>query len=90
MNAHALVGNRFQRASPPHSLWQVEQVVNDLEGLPHARLVNVDSPADSRMISASTLVNRNFYKPVDNSGRVVQEREAPVTRLIRMLTCFFA
>ena len=76
------IGDRFRLACPPHYLWEVEGVTRDLEGLPHARLVRVDFPKESRMVATDTLKDKRFFEAVDDTARAAANSGiAPLRRL---------
>lgn len=53
------------------SNWEVRSIVVPIEDLPHAHLVNVNDPGDIRMVSCSTIANRQYFELTRRSGRSV-------------------
>jgi hypothetical protein len=52
-------------------IWRVKSICDTAMRMPHARLVNVRDPLETRTISCRTLINRAFYELVESG---VQER----------------
>lgn len=59
------LGQRFQEANNPRSLWEVEFVYNDGHGVPHARLRNLQTKVDARTYSCSVILDKQRFVPVD-------------------------
>ncbi|MCP4328558.1 MAG: hypothetical protein GY791_09005 [Alphaproteobacteria bacterium] len=81
------IGHRFQSKSPPNYLWQVDGLRTDYRGLAHARLIRVDDPLDSRVISAAALQSDDLYVALDAIQRE-DVHSQPVTPLLRLFGTF--
>ncbi len=45
-------------------VWEVESIYQTATGIPHARLVNVRDPHETKTISCRVLADDNFYRLV--------------------------
>ncbi len=45
-------------------VWEVESIYQTAAGIPHARLVNVRDPLETKTISCRVLADDNFYRLV--------------------------
>ncbi len=90
MKQNIEIGARFQRISPPHHLWEVEDLIDDHDGLAHARLIRIDCPKEYRVLAAETLANGRTYRRVDEDGAKKTVERAPLNGVMRFFTIFFA
>jgi len=90
MNSQIEVGTRFQKAAPPHFVWEVTTIVADPEGLPHARLARVDSPSETRVISLQMLGQGQEYQrlPDGSADPVLVRAASPAPGWRRILHSF--
>lgn len=58
------LGQRYQEADKPRSLWEVEFVYQDGHGTPHARLRNIDTQVDARTYSCAVIMDTRRFKPI--------------------------
>ncbi len=56
-----VAGQRFQQADSS-SVWEVQSLTKDGEGIPHARLTRVGDNTDIKMISVAALRDSRLYK----------------------------
>ncbi|MDH3472727.1 MAG: hypothetical protein OEM59_03455 [Rhodospirillales bacterium] len=52
-------------------IWRVKSICDTAMRMPHAQLVNVKDPLETRTVSCRTLINRAYYELVESG---VQER----------------
>ena len=60
-------GQRYtQRLSMQHrtAVWKVGSILSSTLAIPHARLINVQDPLQTKTISCTTLVDRVYYQLV--------------------------
>lgn len=50
------------------SVWQVGSVKTDSATIPHAQLVNVEDPLQTKTISCVTLINRIYYELINDAA----------------------
>ena len=50
-------------------MWEVETIYEDAAHIPHARLVNIRDPLDTRTVSCGALTNRKDYELVADPPR---------------------
>ncbi len=63
-------GQRYaQRPSLPQraKVWKVGSISN-VVAVPHARLINVEDPLQTKTISCATLCNRTYYELIADSA----------------------
>ncbi|HVI52375.1 MAG TPA: hypothetical protein VM661_14280 [Candidatus Sulfotelmatobacter sp.] len=58
-----LVGQRYQQAESS-TVWEVQGLTKDGEGIAHARLTRVGDPTAAKMLSISALRDPRLYKLV--------------------------
>lgn len=58
------LGQRFQEAENPRSMWEVEFVYTDGHGVPHARLRNIMTRVDARTYSVAVITDTKRFRPV--------------------------
>ena len=46
------------------SVWKVGSILSNVVAVPHARLVNVEDPFQTKTISCTTLANKLYYELV--------------------------
>ncbi len=64
-------GQRYtQRLSMQHraAVWKVGSILSSTLAIPHARLINVQDPLQTKTISCTTLVDRVYYELVAESA----------------------
>ncbi len=64
-------GQRYaQRLSMQHrtAVWKVGSILSSTAPIPHARLINVRDPLQTKTISCTTLVDRLYYELVAESA----------------------
>ena len=64
-------GQRYaQRLSMQHrtAVWKVGSILSSPLPIPHARLINVQDPLQTKTISCTTLVDRMYYQLVSESA----------------------
>ena len=64
-------GQRYtQRLSMHHrtAVWKVGSILSSTVAIPHARLINVQDPLQTKTISCTTLANRMYYQLVAESA----------------------
>ncbi len=64
-------GQRYaQRLSMQHraAVWKVGSILSSTVPIPHARLINVQDPLQTKTISCTTLVDRMYYQLVSESA----------------------
>ena len=64
-------GQRYaQRLSTQHraAVWKVGSILSSTVAIPHARLINVQDPLQTKTISCTTLVNQAYYELVAESA----------------------
>ncbi len=49
-------------------VWRVKSVSSTAMDMPHAQLINVRDPFETRTISCRTLINRAFYERLEGRG----------------------
>lgn len=54
--------------SSNYLVWRVKSVSNTAMDMPHAQLINVRDPHDTRTVSCRTLINRAFYQRLEGRG----------------------
>ncbi len=60
-------GQRYtQRLSMQYraAIWKVGSILSSTVAIPHARLINVQDPLQTKTISCTTLANRMYYQLV--------------------------
>ncbi len=64
-------GQRYtQRLSMQHraAVWKVGSILSSTVAIPHARLINVQDPLQTKTISCTTLANQAYYELVAESA----------------------
>ena len=64
-------GQRYaQRLSTQHrtAVWKVGSILSSTVAIPHARLINVQDPLQTKTISCTTLVNQAYYELLAESA----------------------
>jgi hypothetical protein len=64
-------GQRYaQRLSMQHrtAVWKVGSILSSTPAIPHARLINVQDPLQTKTISCSTLADHVYYQLVSESA----------------------
>ncbi len=64
-------GQRYtQRLSMQHrtAVWKVGSILSSTVAIPHALLINVQDPLQTKTISCTTLANRMYYQLVAESA----------------------
>ncbi len=64
-------GQRYaQRLSLQHrtAVWKVGSILSSTRAIPHACLINVQDPLQTKTISCTTLVDRVYYQLVSESA----------------------
>ena len=64
-------GQRYaQRLSTQHrvAVWKVGSILSSTVAIPHARLINVQDPLQTKTISCTTLANQAYYELVAESA----------------------
>ncbi len=64
-------GQRYaQRPSMQHhaAVWKVGSILSSTVAIPHARLIYVQDPLQTKTISCTTLVNQAYYELVAESA----------------------
>jgi hypothetical protein len=64
-------GQRYaQRLSMQHrtAVWKVGSILSKTLAIPHARLINVQDPLQTKTISCTTLVDQVYYQLVGESA----------------------
>ncbi len=64
-------GQRYaQRLSMQHrtAVWKVGSILSSTLTIPHARLINVQDPLQTKTISCTTLANHMYYELVSESA----------------------
>ncbi len=64
-------GQRYaQRLSMQHrvAVWKVGSILSSTVPIPHARLINVQDPLQTKTISCTTLADRVYYQLVSESA----------------------
>ncbi len=64
-------GQRYaQRLSMQHrtAVWKVGSILSSTLTIPHARLINVQDPLQTKTISCTTLANHVYYELVSESA----------------------
>ncbi len=64
-------GQRYaQRLSMQHrvAVWKVGSILSSTVAIPHARLINVQDPLQTKTISCTTLANQMYYELVAESA----------------------
>ena len=64
-------GQRYaQRLSTQHcvAVWKVGSILSSTVAIPHARLINVQDPLQTKTISCTTLANQAYYQLVAESA----------------------
>jgi hypothetical protein len=64
-------GQRYaQRLSMQHrtAVWKVGSILSSTLTMPHARLINVQDPLQTKTISCTTLANHVYYELVSESA----------------------
>ena len=64
-------GQRYaQRRSTQHrvAVWKVGSILSSTAAIPHARLINVQDPLQTKTISCTTLANQAYYELVAESA----------------------
>ena len=64
-------GQRYtQRQSMQHrtAVWKVGSILSSTVAIPHALLINVQDPLQTKTISCTTLANRMYYQLVAESA----------------------
>lgn len=56
-----VTGQRYQQVDAT-SVWEVESLTKDREGIPHARLIRVGDPTAIKMISVAALKDSRLYR----------------------------
>ena len=56
-----LPGQRYRAQKLFNYVWEVEQVVSDSDGHPHARLHSVEDPTEHRTIACDVLLDPDRY-----------------------------
>lgn len=56
-------GQRYQQDGST-TVWEVQDLTKDAEGIPHARLVRVGDPTAVKMLSTSALKDPRLYRLV--------------------------
>lgn len=61
------IGQQYQRVEGTltRSVWQVSRLFNDQRGVPHAVVVNVDDPTNSKTLAGSILLDRRRFEQVE-------------------------
>ena len=57
-----IVGQRFEKTDGTGMVFEVAEHVK-APGLPHVRIAHVGNPSDLRLVAASVLSDRNFFRP---------------------------
>ena len=60
------------------SVWRVSRLFNDQRGVPHAVVVNVDDPTNSKTLAGSILLDRRRFEEVVASVEPYDSGDAPV------------
>ena len=73
-----LPGQRYRAQKLFNYVWEVEQVVSDSDGHPHARLSSVEDPTEHRTIACDVLLDPERYTliwepPGSDAGETVFE-----------------
>jgi len=63
-------GQRFRARKRWGHVWEVDAVVADIEGLPHAKLRAIDDRHERRTASCSVLLDRREYEDLGGPGEV--------------------
>jgi hypothetical protein len=50
------------------AVWKVGSILSNVVTIPHARLVNVEDPLQTKTISCSTLCDRVYYELIADSA----------------------
>ncbi len=50
------------------AVWKVSSILSSTLAIPHARLINVQDPLQTKTISCTTLVDRVYYQLVSESA----------------------
>jgi len=60
------IGQRYADARSRRMVWEVVALSRYAdEPIPHARLVRVDAPYDTKTVSVEALSDRRFFRPAD-------------------------
>ena len=49
-------------------VWKVGSILSNVVAMPHARLINVEDPLQTKTISCATLCNRTYYELLADSA----------------------
>ena len=77
VSAGEFYSQRLENWASHHLVWRVKSVSNTAMDMPHAQLINVRDPFETRTISCRTLANTAFYQRLE--GRVSDRPVASVT-----------
>ena len=58
------IGQRFKQTSPPGTVWQVLNIVDNPTDIRHLRIFSLDDPTIVKLISEHSLTNERLYKQV--------------------------
>ncbi len=58
------IGQRFKQATPPGTVWQVLNIVDNPTDIRHLRIFSLDDPTNVKLISEHTLTNERLYRLV--------------------------
>jgi len=67
-------GQRYtQRLSVKHrtAVWKVGSILSSTLAIPHACLINVQDPLQTKTISCSTLANQAYYQLISESATAI-------------------
>jgi len=65
-------GQRFRARKRWGHVWEVDAVVADIEGLPHAKLRALDDRHERRTVSCAALLDRREYEDLGGPGDAVR------------------
>ena len=68
VSAGEFYSEKLKHWSSHYLVWRVKSVSNTAMDVPHAQLINVRDPFESRTISCRTLTNAAYYERVEGHG----------------------
>jgi len=67
MKKHVEIGQLYQSVGKAAISWEVAKLV-DQAGIPHARLISMDSNRDQRLVACSVILDPSRYKMTRDIG----------------------
>ena len=78
VNAGDFYSQKLKYWNSHHLVWRVKSVSNTAMDMPHAQLINIRDPFETRTISCRILTNAAFYERLD--GRTTERPVAAAAK----------